>query len=89
VKEGGIAMRATALERKESGALFETPEQYAGYEVRDPLDQRIGTVERVFLNGDGEPEYIRTRMGLLGKRHLLLPVQMVAVDDERRALLLR
>jgi hypothetical protein len=90
VKEGGIAMRATAVGRKESGAHFETPEQYAGYEVRDPLDQRIGTVERVFLNGDGEPEYIRTRMGLLGKKQqVLLPVRMVAVDDERHALLLR
>jgi len=81
-------MRATAVGRKESGAHFETPEQYAGYEVRDTLDQRIGTVERVFLNG-GEPEYIRTRMGLLGKKQVLLPVQMVAVDDERHALLLR
>ena len=29
-------MRATAVGRKESGAHFETPEQYAGYEVRDP-----------------------------------------------------
>ena len=75
--------------REASGAHFETPEQYAGYEVRDPLDRRIGTVERVFLNGGGDPEYIRTRMGLLGKRLLLLPVRMVAVDDERRALLLR
>ncbi|MBA3951456.1 MAG: PRC-barrel domain-containing protein [Rubrobacter sp.] len=89
MKEGGIAMRATAVGRKESGAHFETPEQYAGYEVRDPLDQRIGTVERVFLNGGGEPEYIRTRMGFLGKKQVLLPVQMVAVDDERHVLLLR
>jgi hypothetical protein len=55
VKEGGIAMRATAVGRKESGAHFETPEQYAGYEVRDPLDQRIGTGGTTDVRALGRP----------------------------------
>lgn len=82
-------MQTTSVERKELGGHFDTPEEYHGYEVCDPLGNRVGTVEQVFVNGAGEPEYIRTRVGLLGIKHVLLPVKLVAVDYERRALLLR
>jgi hypothetical protein len=68
---------------------FKAPEDYIGYRLCDPLDQRIGTVERLFVNGDGEPEYIRVRTGVFGSKAILIPVQMVAVDDERRTLVLR
>ena len=82
-------MRAATTERAGRRAHLEVPELYAGYEVRDPLDEKVGTVECVFFNGAAEPEYIRTRTGLIGRKRVLLPVQLVAVDDERRALLLR
>ena len=38
----------------------------SGYSVYDPVGQKIGIVERVFANSDGEPEYIRLRIGLFG-----------------------
>lgn len=82
-------MRPVATRWEECNHHFEVPEDYVGYRLCDPLDQRIGTVERLFLNGDGEAEYIKVKAGLFGLRAILIPVQMVAVDDERRTLVLR
>ena len=64
-------------------------EECAGYVVCDPRRQKIGRAESFFLNGSGEPEYIRVRIGLFGLRKVLIPVQTVDVDKERRALVLQ
>ena len=64
-------------------------EECAGYVVCDPLWQKIGRAERFFLNGSGEPEYIRVKTGLFGFKRVLIPVQTVTVDEERRALVLQ
>ena len=37
---------------------FEGPERYVGYEAYDPLGQKIGCMERLLANGDGEPVYV-------------------------------
>jgi hypothetical protein len=44
---------------------------------------------KILANGNGEPEYVRVKMGLFGSNSVLLPVLAVAVDDERRTLALR
>ena len=54
----------------------------------DSLAQKIGTVERVFVNGDGEPEYVRVEIGLLGMKSVLIPVVSVSVDEERKVITL-
>ena len=64
-------------------------EECAGYVVCDPRRQKIGRAESFFLNGSGEPEYIRVKIGLFGLKRVLIPVQTVAVDKERRALVLQ
>jgi hypothetical protein len=46
-------------------------------------------VERLFVNGDGEPVYVRVRMGVFGFKSALLPVGRIRVDEEERTLLLR
>lgn len=74
---------------KERGGSIPTAEQYAGYSVRDPRGQRIGNTERIFLNGRGEPEYIRVKIGFFGFKIVLIPVQSVAVDEKQRALILQ
>ncbi len=79
----------TAASRKEPGAHPRAIEECAGYMVCDPRRERIGRAERFFLNGSGEPEYIRVKTGLFGFRRVLIPVQTVAVDEERRALVLQ
>ena len=73
----------------DSGRLPTEPGWCEGYEILDPLGRRIGRAEKLFVNGDGYPEYVRVRLGFFGSRSVLIPVQDVGVDDERRALILR
>ncbi len=73
----------------EPRASFEKPDEYVSYAVCDPLGKKVGSVEKLFVNGGGEPEYIRIKMGLLGLKSVLLPVLYVAVDEERRVLILQ
>jgi hypothetical protein len=61
----------------------------AGYSVYDPVGQKIGIVERVFANPDGEPVYIRVRIGFFGMRAVLIPVQVVETDEKRKTLVLK
>ena len=79
----------TAVSRKESGGSIWALGEYVGYTVCDPRGQKIGRAEELFLNGSGEPEYIRVKMGLFGLKTVLIPVQSVAVDEERHALVLQ
>ena len=59
------------------------------YTLLDPLGQTLGRVERIFCNRDGEPQYVRVRAGLFGKRQVLIPVMDVAIDHGTQALTLR
>jgi hypothetical protein len=79
----------TAVNRKEPSSSSWTLEEYAGYTVCDPRGQRIGRAEEFFLNGSGDPEYIRVKMGLLGFKTVLIPVQAIAADEEQRTLVLQ
>ena len=78
----------TAANPEESTARFATPEEYVGYKVLDPRNQRIGSVKELLVNASKELEYIRVRVGLLGLKSVLIPVQSVWVDEKRRILLL-
>ena len=53
------------------------------------MGQKIGIVERVFANPDGEPVYIRVRIGFFGMRAVLIPVQFVETDEQRKTLVLK
>jgi hypothetical protein len=61
----------------------------AGYAVCDPLGQKIGSAQEVFVNRNEEPEYVRVRIGLFGRKSVLIPVQFAEVDDERQILVLK
>jgi hypothetical protein len=79
----------TGLRPPERDGATQAAEAYAGYAVCDPRGRRIGRIKRVFVNGRGEPEYIGVKIGLFGFKTILLPVQSVAADEERRALSLQ
>ena len=68
---------------------FLEPQDWTGYEVHDPLGQRIGRAEEIFANANDEPEYIRVKMGLFGSKSVLIPVKLAAADVERRVIELR
>ena len=69
--------------------LIEAAEECAGYKLQDPLGQKIGSVEKLFVNCRGEPEYIRVKMGLLGLKSALIPTQFVEVQREQRIIVLQ
>ena len=81
-------MSYTASNSEESTGQFATPEEYVGYEILDPWYQRIGSVKELLVNAGRELEYIRVRVGLLGLKSVLIPVQSVWVDEKRRIILL-
>ena len=67
---------------------FEAPKQCAGYWVRDPRGRKIGRLKRFYLNGSGGAEYAEVKVGLFGMKTILIPLQTVSVDAERRSLVL-
>ena len=68
---------------------FAGPESYVGFWLCDPREKRIGMVEKLFVNWSGEPEYVSVTVGFFGFKSLLLPVQTVVVDEQRRILVLQ
>ena len=64
-------------------------EQYIGFALCDPLENRIGRVEKFFATSRGEPRYVRAKIGPLGLRSVLLPVRRVAVNEKRRMLVIK
>lgn len=81
-----------AVERdREILERIEDPEKYTGYVLYDPLNKRVGVVETVFTSEFGEPQYIRVKLksGLFGSVSILLPVERVAVEGHRTALILQ
>jgi uncharacterized protein (TIGR02271 family) len=72
-------------EKRDEG--FGTPEEwYAGYDVYDEGNERIGKVDELFLDENDRPEYIGVKIGLFGTRSALIPTDIVTIDDERRSL---
>ena len=65
------------------------PEEYVGYEVRDPMGHKIGSVEKLFFNENGGVEYIRLGIGLFSRKLVLIPVRDVALDRTARSLTLK
>ena len=80
---------AVGRRQSASGESSGEPKRGAGYAVYDPVGEKIGTAEEVFENPDGEPIYIRVRMGLLLPRMVLIPVQFVETDEEGKAIVLK
>jgi hypothetical protein len=68
---------------------FLEPQKWVGYEVYDPLGQKIGRAEEIFANASDEPEYIKVKIGFFGLKTVLIPVRLAAVDTERRVIELR
>jgi hypothetical protein len=68
---------------------FLEPQEWTGYEVYDPLGQKIGQAEEILVNASDDPEYIRVRMGFLGSKTVLIPVHLAAADTEQRVIELR
>jgi uncharacterized protein (TIGR02271 family) len=72
------------MEREERSDGFTALEdRFAGYEVYDQDYEKIGKVDDLFVDENDNPEYIGVKMGFLGTRSTLIPLDMVRVNDER------
>lgn len=55
-----------------------------GYQVYDRHYEKIGKVDDLFVNEGDQPEYIGVKMGLLGAKSTLIPIEVVRVNDRRQ-----
>jgi len=58
-------------------------ERYSDYHVYDRHYERIGKVDDLFVDEDDNPEYLGVKMGFLGTRSTLIPMEIVRVNDRR------
>jgi uncharacterized protein (TIGR02271 family) len=62
-----------------------TPEErYAGYEVYDRDGESIGKPDDLFVDEDDNPEYVGVWTDPLGSRSLLVPAEVITVEDASR-----
>ena len=70
------------MEREERSDRFTALEdRFAGYEVYDQAGEKIGKVDDLFVDEQDQPEYIGVKMGFLGTRSTLIPMDLATVDD--------
>jgi uncharacterized protein (TIGR02271 family) len=61
---------------------LETPEErYAGYELYDRDGERIGKPDDLFVDEDDNPEYVGVWTEPSGSRSLLIPAEVVTVEE--------
>jgi hypothetical protein len=73
------------MEREERSDRFTAVEdRFAGYTVYDQHYEKIGKVDDLFVDESDQPEYIGVKMGFLGTRSTLIPMDMVRVNDQRQ-----
>ena len=82
-------MAYTVRDRKKLTDRFESPERYVGYSLCDPQGREVGRVKKLYLNDYDEPEYIEAKMGLFGRKVVLIPVTGVALNEGKKTLVLQ
>ena len=61
-----------------------TEDLYSEYTVYDTHYVKIGKIDDLFVDENDNPEYVGVKMGFLGTRSTLIPVDIVRVNDRRR-----
>jgi uncharacterized protein (TIGR02271 family) len=78
------AKEVCILAEQRTDTLTELEERYAGYKVYDRDGEKIGKVEYLFVDENDQPEYIGVKMGLLGTKSALVPMNIVREDEDHR-----
>jgi uncharacterized protein (TIGR02271 family) len=62
-----------------------TPEErYAEYGIYDQYGERIGPLSDLFVDENDEPEYVGVETGLPRNRSVLIPAEVITIDDRLR-----
>jgi uncharacterized protein (TIGR02271 family) len=59
-------------------------DSYAGYTVYDMHYEKIGKVDDLFIDENDRPEYIGVKMGFLGTKSTLIPIEIVRINERRQ-----
>jgi sporulation protein YlmC with PRC-barrel domain len=66
--------------------LRELEEKYEDYKVYDNQGERIGKVDDLFVDETDREEYIGVKMGFLGLKSTLIPMDIVRVNEGERSI---
>jgi hypothetical protein len=59
-------------------------EAYKDYTVYDQHYEKVGKVDDLFVDENDQPEYIGVKIGFLGTKSTLIPIELVRVNDRRK-----
>ena len=74
------------MARQQTVRSTELDERYAGYKVYDCDGEKIGKLDELFVDENYQPEYIGVKVGFLGTKATLIPMDIVREDEERRVI---
>jgi sporulation protein YlmC with PRC-barrel domain len=66
--------------------LRELEEKYEDYKVYDNQGSKIGKVDDLFVDETDREEYIGVKLGLLGRKSTLIPMEIVRVNEADRTI---
>src|ERR687890_2282186 len=66
--------------------MRELEEKYEGYTVYDNRGERIGKVDDLFIDEADREEYIGVKMGFLGRKSTLIPMDIARVNEADKAI---
>ncbi len=72
-----------AYEERSDG-FTEDGYSFTGYQVYDMHYEKIGKVDDIFVDENDNPEYIGVKMGFLGTRTTLIPIELARFNEKRR-----
>src|SRR5215208_5566955 len=78
--QGGLALAGE--ESRDHSTPIE--DLYSEYTVYDMHYEKVGKIDDLFVDENDNPEYVGVKMGFLGTRSTLIPVDVVRVNDRRR-----
>lgn len=62
-------------------------DRFAGFTVYDQSNDKIGKVDDLFLDESDQPEYLGVKMGFLGTRSTLIPMDIAQIDESQQAVI--
>lgn len=65
--------------------LRELEQKYEGFKVYDSSGGKIGKVDDLFIDESDREEYIGVKMGFLGTKTTLIPMDIVRVNEDEKA----
>ncbi len=66
--------------------LRELEDKYEGYKVYDNRGEKIGKVDDLFIDENDREEYVGVKMGLLGMKSTLIPMDIARVNESDKTI---